>query len=366
MVFSINKAKLKKFLNKDIGFKKVDKRIVSLFLKQLSLLLNSSISFDRALIIIKEQNIDKKLNKALESILAMVESGNNIYQAFYKNKAYFNDYVIACINSGDKSGNLSEILDELSKYIEEDNKNKNNISQAFIYPIILLFVTVVVLVVVLKNVLPTFIGIFENSKHILPLPTRILLSLASFFKSYGLLIGFLIFTLIISINFFRRKKDKRLKIDKILFNFPIFKNLRILNFQYQTSSLLYILTKGNVEIRESMEIIENSFSNEYIKNVFIGIREKIDYGYSLSEILEKNEIFSNLFVSMVKIGENSGRMAESIKKLKEYFSNEYIFKLKKLSRIAEPMLIIFMAIIVGFVVFAIALPMFDSINYFNY
>lgn len=362
----LNKNHIKEVLNKDIGPTKIDSRILSLFLKQLSLLLSSGVALDESLKIIENQKIDKKLTKALSNINSDLSKGLSVYKAFLNNKSYFNPMILAFIKSGDKSGRLSEVLDNLSYYIYEDSKNKSAMKQALTYPIILLVVTIAIVAVIVSFVLPTFVGVFETSGQSLPIPTKILLSIANFFDKYGILIILVIIALIISYIILRRDKEIRLKLDRFNFLYLPFKKYRMLNLEYQFTSLLHILRMGDIELVDSMKIIKDSFKNLYIKEIIDQVVLDISHGRSLSISISSKEIFSPLFISMIKIGEDSGNMDESLKKASEYYANDYIFRMKRLGQLAEPVMILIMSLVVGFVVFSIAIPIFDSVNNISY
>ena len=184
--------KIKEYLNKDISPARISSRVMSLFLKQLSLLLNSGITIDASLKIIEEQKIDKNLSKALKSVNKDLDRGLSIYDAFTNNEKFFNPMIIAFIKSGDKSGKFSEILDELSNYIGEEDKNKSTIKQALTYPIILFTVTILIVALILNFVLPTYQNLFEESGQSLPTPTKILLDISGFIKNYGFMIFLII------------------------------------------------------------------------------------------------------------------------------------------------------------------------------
>ena len=179
---------LKSILNKDIIPARIDGRIISLFLKQLSILISSGIGLDKALKIIENQQIDKKLSLALHKINKDLERGLTIDQAFSNNENYFNPMVVAFIKSGEESGNFAKILDELSFYINEESKNKSIIKQAMAYPIILLFVMILIVAIVVNFVLPTFQNVFEKNGQHLPITTRALIDISTFIKDYGFLI----------------------------------------------------------------------------------------------------------------------------------------------------------------------------------
>ena len=362
----LDKNKIKDVLHKDISSTKINSRILSLFLKQLSLLLSSGIGLDKSLYIIEKQNLDNKLTKALASINKDLDSGYSIYEAFYNNKKSFDPLIIAFIKSGDESGKMAEILDELSFYIEEDSKNKTAFKQALIYPIILLLVCIAIVGLLVNFVLPTFQEVFDSSGQSLPKATIILINIANFFKDYGLV--FMIFIVVIVISIFILRKDEviRFKLDKFNFLKLPFSSFRRLKLEYQFTSLLYILRRGDINIVSSLYIIKDSFTNTYIKMIIDELIIDLKNGYNLSSSLANKNIFFPLFLSMIKIGEDSGNLIESLKKSSEYYANDYIYKLRRMSQVAEPAIIIFMSLIVAFVVFSVAIPIFDSVNNIAY
>ena len=362
----INTNKIKKALNKDISPTKINSRIVSLFLKQVSLLLSSGIGLDKSLKIIENQKLDKRLTKALGDINKELDKGNSLYQAFRNSNKAFNPLIIAFIQSGDESGRLADILDELSVYVEEDAKNNSAFKQALTYPIVLLVVTIGIIGLLIRFVLPTFLEVFETSGESLPLITKILMKIAYFFKDYGYIVLIFILVLVSSILILRKDKDMRLKLDRFYFlKFPFLK-FRQLRLEYQFSSLLYILRSGDIDIINSLCIIKDSFTNTYIKDIISQVIDELKSGYSLNISLSNKEIFSPLFLSMIKIGEDSGSLVKTLKKSSQYYANDYIYKLRRLSEIAGPAITIVMSLLVGFVVFSIAIPIFDSVNNIAY
>ncbi|WP_073998036.1 type II secretion system F family protein [Anaerococcus urinomassiliensis] len=354
--------KIKDILNKDIIPQKVNSRVMSLFLKQLSLLLNSGISIDTSLKIIENQKIDKNITKALANVNLDLDRGLSIYEAFTNNEKYFNPMIIAFIKSGDKSGKFSEILDDLSAYIGEEDKNKSTIKEALTYPVILFFMTILIVVLILNFVLPTFQNLFAESGQSLPTTTKILLAMSEFINNYGFIILLFIIFIVLSILILKRDKDLAYKIDKFHYKHFPFRNLRQEKLEYQISSLLFILRSGDIEINDSLRLVKESFKNTYVKDEIDKIIKDLDCGMTLSNSIEDKKDFSPLFKSMIKIGEDSGNLLEALKRSSQYYANDYIYKLKRIANLAEPIMIIFMSIIVGFVVFSIAIPIFDSVN----
>lgn len=359
---STRRVRIGKFLNQEIGLKRIDQRIVSLFLKQLSLLLGSGLSLDDSLRIIEKQKLDKKLSKSLSYILEDLDQGASVSEAFDKRRENFDPLTLAFIKSGDKSGKLSEILEVLSLHMTEDYEKRKQIKEAFIYPAILFLVTILVVIAMMVFVLPTFASVFEESGQKLPLSTRILIGISDFFVTKGPFVLITLGLIFIGINLLRKSYQFRLKMDEFVFKNPLFRDFRHLNMEYQVASLISILRRGNIDIIQSMEIIKDGFANVYLVEKFDLLIDDLVLGMPMSHAFDQAGIFSHLFISMIEVGEGSGSMVEAMEKTGDYLANEYLYRLKKMSKMAEPILIMLMALVVGFVVFSVALPMFDSVN----
>lgn len=355
----------KKNLNRELN-PRISQRIIAIFLRQMSVLLRANISIDKIIDILITQNLDKKLNSMLSSIKNNLFLGDNLSLAFSKERKRLDDVTIAFIRCGEKSGNLGAVLEDLSDFKRQDNENKNKIKQAFIYPVLLLIITVVIVNIMVIFVLPNFLELFESLDTKLPLITRILIAFTHFTTSYRLII-LLLLTLIIAVFIFiYHNRDYRYRVDKFLFRNILFRKFKSLYFEYKLSSLLHILTKGDVEIVESLNIIKQSFRNRYIRTAIENISVNLLNGDNLTEAFNKEDCFSKLFISMLEVGEVSGELTDVLEKTGDYYKDEYLYKLKTLSSITEPLLVIFMSLIVGFVVFSIAIPMFNSIEAINY
>ena len=352
-------------LNKDIGPKKIDSRDMSLFLNELSLLLNSGISLYQSLVIIKKQGTDKRVSKAIGLVIDGLDRGLDSYDAFYLARDYFSPLVLAFIKTGIKTSSLGKILKDLSDFIFEESKNKSTVKQAMTYPILVLVVSIMVIIAIIKFVMPSFVEIFESSEMILPLPTRVLLAISYFFGEYYLLI-FLVISLFVLIYLLLRTDHKRkVKIDKFIFTRGPFKEINRLRVEYQLTSIYYILKSGNIETIYSFDILADSFKNTYVKERLIGVKNSVNKGLSLTKAFKEAGVFSPLLLSMVEIGEETSSLDTSIKNANDYFVNEYIYKIKRMTSLAEPVLIIIMGLLVAFVVFSVSIPMFDSINGFT-
>lgn len=357
-----NYNRIVSILNKDIGPKKIDFRTMSLFLNELSLLLNSGISLYDSLNIILKQGPDKRVGKAVMTIIGGLDRGCETYEAFYLAKDYFSPLVMAFIKTGIDTGSLGKILKDLSDFIFEESKNKSTVKQAMTYPILVLIVSILVIIAIIKFVMPSFIEIFKSSEMALPLPTRIMLAISNFFAEYHLVIFLFISLFVLVYLLLRTNYTRRVKIDKFIFARGPFSKINRLRVEYQLTSIYYILKSGDIETIYSFDILADSFRNAYVRESLIDIKNSVNKGVSLTKAFKEAGIFSPLLISMVEIGEETSSLDLSMKKANEYFANEYIFKIKRLTSLAEPVLIIIMGLLVAFVVFSVSIPMFDSIN----
>lgn len=359
-------SSIKKILNYEIGTKRLNPRILSLFLKQFSVLLKSGVPIDKSLETILKQNLDKKLDSSLNNILEKLNNGYDVFRAFKSEEKRFGPVTVSFIESGQETGNLSYSMDKLSYFINEKYENNNKIKQAFTYPIILLVVSILVISMIMQYVMPSFIEVFESMNENLPLSTRILIRLSEFSRDYSGLIFLILIIFVVLFFLFRMNKDFKYKSDRFLYRFPMFRKYRNTKIEYQISSLMYILYNGDVDIIKTINIIRYSIRNEYINYKLTKICKKIEKGYDISKAFEEEKIFSDLLISMISIGEDTGNLSETMEKTSDYFSKEYLFRLKRLSQIMEPVLIIIMSLIVAFIVFSVALPMFNTLDSMNY
>lgn len=356
------KDKIISILNKDLGPRSISPRLMSLFLKQLSLLLNSGISLSESLQILKNQKIDKKINQALDIIIDSLNMGYSPYDSFYQAKEYFSPMVLAFIESGNKTGKFAYILNDLADFIYDDSKNKSIIKQAMTYPIILLIVTFLVIIAIMSFVMPSFIEIFDKSEMALPKITRVMIGIYNFLSNNFLIIILIVTLFVLLIKLLKTDYKKKVIIDKVAYKLLNLNSFARLRMEYQLTNLYYILKVGDIDQIGSLEIIKDSFKNSYIKEIFSQIISDVNRGNSLYYSFNKAGIFSPLFLSMIEIGEKTGKLDQTLRKSNIYYSNEYMYKMKKIASLTEPVMVLIMSLIVAFVVFSVALPMFDSVN----
>lgn len=354
------KEKIFKILNKEL-FSKINILDLSISLKELSLLLKSNITMVEAIRLVALSTNSKKIKNIFLKIYDDLLNGLDLYLAF-KERKVFDNLFLSLVKSGEASEKLSDVFLYLSNFYEKKYKLKEKIVSIMIYPMILLVVTTTVLVFLLNNVIPMFLEIFTQSNIKLPPLTLFLISFTNFFKNNYLfmILGFLSF--LIFIKLIKKIYKVKLFLGKMLFKIPYFK----VHYQNYITSIiaknLTILLKGNVDIIESLNIIKNSVNNVFIKEYIQEVIFSVTKGNSISKSLDKKSIFNFSFISMILIGEESENLVDILESGSEYYEQKINYSVEKILQYLGPILIIIISIFISFVVFSIAIPIFDLSN----
>lgn len=273
----------------------------------------------------------------------------------------FPHLLVSMVEAGELTGNLDEILKRMSEHYEKENRINSKIKGAMVYPIILSIVAIGVVIFLLIFIMPTFIGLFTSSGIALPLPTRILLSFSYFIKKFWYL--FLILISIVGFllkNLMNIDSGKR-AFDRLLFKLPIIggsiTNIITSRFTRTLSSLL----SSGIPIIPSLEAAANVTNNMVVKDGIERVVYDIKKGISLAKLLKDMKVFPPMMISMVSIGEESGSLDEMLSKTADFYDEELETAIQKMVSMLEPLMIIVMSIIIGFIVIAMILPMFEMV-----
>ncbi|QQK08627.1 type II secretion system F family protein [Miniphocaeibacter halophilus] len=358
-------SKIKEILNKPIYFS-LNKRHLSIFLKQFAVLLTSGITPDQAIYILKDQREIKSLNYSLNIIYNDLNNGDYLSLAFSKHKI-FDDFLITMIKTGEESGKLSTVCDKLAEYYEKEDEISKKIRGALTYPLILFITSIIVLFFVFKYVMPTFTALFESSNMALPFLTKLLIKISEFInKNFIIIIIVAVLTIILFIVGLRKNKAFKKRIDYIKIKFPIIGKNYIKILTGRIARALSISYLSGVDFIESLEIISLGTDNLYLQEKLENAIYEIKQGTSINEAFNNTNILPQLFNSMIEVGEETGQLGEILEIISKYYKNESDYAIDSLLRIFEPIVIIVMALFVGAIVISIAVPMFDIINNYNY
>lgn len=341
---------------------KVKVKDLAVFCRQFHTMLESGVTIISCLDILKQQTENKKLKKEIGKIFDEVQKGLTLSASMKKHDEVFPELLINMVEAGEVSGNLDEIMERMAIHYEKENKISNKVKTAMVYPVILSIISIFVVIFLLTVVMPSFISMFEGTGVPLPLPTRILLNISNGIKRVWYLLILLTGLLLFILNKIKKTDKGKLLFDNIKLRLPIVKDAtnKIVTSRF-TRTLSTLLGSG-VSLIQSLEIVSKVVGNKVVENGILMAKDEIRKGIDLAEPLRKINIFPPMMISMVKIGEESGSLEEILDKTADFYDEELESALAKLTSALEPIMIIIMAIIIGAIVIAMILPMFDLIN----
>lgn len=318
-------------------------------------MLYSGINVVSAFNIIKNQTKDKKTYRAFKSIVEDIESGISLYEATKRTK-YFDESFYEMVRIGEHSGKIDIIFDKLSTYYYKEYKIKQAIKQGMTYPIFILFITIIASIIMMFTILPMIKDMVDNlSLKSLPLPTKVLLYLSSLKGEPVLIIIFIVlFILILTIFIKQREYIFHKFITKIPGISSVYKMIIAEKFA-RSLSLLWV---SGIPIIDSLSLCESllgNFHRVYLKN----IKNLVESGNSLYSSIRASNIFPEFFSNMIETGEESGRLDSVLESIADFYEREIAFNIKKATKIFEPMLIIGLSLVVGFILAGVLLPVFQ-------
>jgi len=331
---------------------------LALFARNLSTTLSSGVTLLRSLEVIANQTESASLEKILKECIEDVREGLSLSEAIAKRPHVFSSLWQGIIEVGEAGGNLPFILERLADYLEMRIEFERKIKSALIYPSVLMFAVVFALLFFLKFVLPKFTSLFTQFNITLPLPTQIVFKIGDFFKKNFLLIILGIGVLIFSFTFFRRRPLMKRIWDKVNFKLPIIGKLVLLSCLERLTSTIYILLDSGLPLVYTLEVAAKATNHTFLEKDLLFVKEKVREGASLSDELRKMNIFPLLISEMAKIGEETGSMPEVFKKISLHYQKELTTKVERLIAAFEPLMILFMGIIIGGIVISLFLPLF--------
>lgn len=351
-------------IRKNIEFvkrKKLKNNDLKIFSKEMSILLKSGCEISRILkILINESN--KKVASVLKEILSNIEKGNSIRDSFESTKA-FSKFYISMLQAGEMSGNLDDIMDKLAAYYEKENKLKNKIISILIYPTILMISMAISFTFILIFLIPNFEEIYSDNNVKTPGLTKALIFLSHLVTKDLYLIIILNIVLIGGLIYLRKYNKKfNEMINKTIFKLPIIKTYMKLIISNKFIKSLSILVASGVQIVDSIEVSAKVMSNEYIYEKICKANELIKRGNSIGYSLKTVEELPSLLLSMIVIGEESGRLDTVLNTVTNYYENELDSKLEIGTKYFENFITLFIGIVVGIMVISMMVPMFDAVS----
>lgn len=347
-------------MNIEFNFKKnIPYQDLAIFCRQLHFGLAAGIPMLRAIGMIKDQIEHKKLKSILTNVYEEIQKGSALSEVLGQHKEI--PYMLtAMVEVGEATGNIDYIMGEMAEYYDKQHRQKKTIDAALTYPKFLLAFSICIVIGLVTFVVPTFVDSILSAGQELPLPTQALIAISNFVKNNFLLLTIVVIglyiiklTLIDANPKIQYEKDKFLVTNKKLS--PITQQI----FTARFARTFALLVQGGMSVMDGLEIAGNAVDNRYIKKMIEECNYMIQKGQGIGDSLEKRKIFPEMMTQMMKVGEETGSIDDILKKTSEYYEIEAEFAIKKLTALIEPVMIVFLAFIVGFVVISLAMPMFQ-------
>jgi len=353
-----------KYINKDNkkqSNQKIKSKELKVLCKQMSILLQSGCEITRILNILHEQS-NRKLKSVIEEVSQNIQNGNSITESFEKTNL-FSNFFINMLRAGELSGNLDKIMNDLSKYYDSEEKLKTKIINISIYPILLIIMSVISGFFILVFIIPNFEMIFESNGINPPLLTKILINLSVFIRERYIFIVF-IHLILLFITYYTIKYNPKVKYikDKLILKIPFIGEMVILLITTRFCKTLNILVESGINILDAIDISSRVIDNTLVYEKISISREYIKRGNNISYSISKSEVFYNSFISMLRIGEESGRLDSILNISNNFYSEELDIKIEKTMKLAEPIVTIVIGLVIGLFIIAMIIPMFDAIN----
>ena len=351
------------FLTKDISIGSgVKFQHLVIYLRQFATLLKAGISVVDATKILAEQTESKALKKALLDVDRDLQEGKPLSGAVAKHRKIFTPMFVNMVRAGEAGGSLDETLERLATHFEKQNNTRAKIKSALAYPIAVAIIAVVVVIFLLVSVVPTFVAMFADFGGELPAITQFVLNASEFMQKFWWLVVLLIIGCIVAIMAIRNNERTKYYLDYFMLRVPVFGKMMQKAVLARMTRTLSSLFSSSVPILEAMSIAEKVVENEVIARVIHQCNEGLERGQSMVGPMKKHWAFPPLITQMIAIGEQTGSLDAMLGKVADFYEQEVENSTDQIKSLIEPIMIVFLAAIVGTIVLSIMMPMFEIFN----
>ncbi len=346
---------------KKIGGKVKDKEM-AIFTRQFSTMIDAGLPLVQCLNILAEQSESKNLRDVTTRVGRDVEAGSSLAEAFRKHPKTFDDLFTNMIEVGESGGILEVVLQRLSVYIEKAAALKRKVKAAMIYPLTIVSVAGIVVIFMLTFIIPTFATMFKNLGADLPLPTKIVLWLSEFVQSWILVILAALGAGIYALRRYYATEAGKLLIDALLLKMPVFGMLiRKVSVARFTRTLGTLISSG-VPILEGLRITARTAGNKVVEKAVLNCRAVVTAGGTITEPLKTSTVFPPMVIQMINVGEQTGALDAMLGKIADFYDDEVDTAVGALTALLEPMMIVFLGVVIGGLVVAMYLPIFRLVT----
>ena len=362
---SLNPAKKnqkKHFWEIELTPKKIKLEQVMNFCRQASSFVKAGIPIVEALSIIAEDSTDKKLKEVMADMAVNLQAGASLSQAVAVHASAFPRYFTSMIRSAELTGRLDEVLDQLAKYMDRDLETRRKVKSATTYPAVIGFMSIITVVVLTVFVLPRFKTFFDSFDAELPLPTRMLVGFTDFTGEWGGSIALGTLTLAVALFLWTKTARGRMARDRFFLSLPRVGNLLRIALVERFCRILAVMVQAGVPLPDALRVAGETTGNRVFRQGLDTIRAEMIRGAGLAGPLADSKLFPAAARQMIRVGESTGTLDEQLGSASDYYGRELEYKLKRFTDLFEPMMIMFMGLVVGFVAIALVSAMYGIFN----
>ncbi|MGO5542264.1 type II secretion system F family protein [Blautia sp. HCP3S3_H10_1] len=347
-------------LNMEIGGNRLNTKAFSLMCSQFSIILKSGIPIGRTVRLIGDKMTDKKLKGILKKVAEDVEAGRSVAASFQERGGKILPAVfIETIRAGEESGNLARAFETMYQHYDKQIKMRAKVRNALIYPIFVLALSVVVVIVLMVKVVPTFMDIFESYDAELPLITQSLIWVSNFFKKYIFMIIVVLAAIGLIFKLYANTEKGRLNVAKLALKLPVLGNVTLLGAASEFAANLTTLIGAGLQLTKAVSITARVIDNYYISQCVGKMTSRLEEGHTLGECMREANCLPDILVDMTAVGEETGELEGTLHTVSGYYEAELDMAVQDVLKKLEPTLLVFMAGVAGYIVLAVYIAMFQ-------
>ncbi len=337
-------------------------RDIVILTRQFSTMINAGLPLVQTMTILAEQSENKVLSEIMRKVVFDVESGNTVADALGKHPQAFSGLYVNMVAAGEAGGILDTILMRLATFMEKNDALIRKVKGAMIYPSVIMSVAAIAVTVLLIFVIPVFENLFASAGLALPLPTRIVMGASRFLKGYWYVVMATIGVAVFMFRKYNATSNGKLNVDRFLLRVPVLGDVLRKSAVSRFTRTLGTLISSGVSILDGLEITAKTAGNRVVQDAIMESRSSIAGGDTIAAPLKKSGVFPPMVISMISVGEQTGGLDEMLSKIADFYDEQVDTAVSNLLSLLEPIMIVFLGVVVGGMVVAMYLPIFDMIN----
>ena len=347
-------------LNRDIGGNRLDMKAFTIMCSQFAIILRAGIPIARTVHLIAEKTTDKNLRRILKQVAEDVEAGRSISASFEERGGKLLPATfVETIRAGEESGSIDSAFATMHQHLDKQSKMRSRVRGALAYPIFVLVIAVVVVIVLMVKVVPTFTSIFDSYGAELPGITKALIGISNFFSHNWMILLGIVIALVLFFKIYGNTEEGRLNLARIARKLPVLGNINELNSASQFANSMATMLSAGLPLTRSISITSKVIDNYYVSQEIGKLSSRLEEGHSLGPSLRETGCMPDILVDMVAVGEETGEMQSTLETVASYYDAELETAVNAAIAKLEPTLLVFMAVVAGFIVIAIYMAIFS-------